>query len=101
MNLTQRRLKACPNAQALATELVGACNRFGAIQYLKVLVASYHGQLQALCFWKMADGAAEQQVMAMLHVHRVSDYLVLVVAMPPGQPGQPAMYPMATAQTRG
>jgi hypothetical protein len=81
MNLTLTRLRACPNAQTLATELVGTCTRYGAIRYLKVLMATHRGQLQALCFWQMGDACAEQRVMDVLPVHRVADYLVLVIAI--------------------
>ncbi len=81
MNLTLKRLRACPDAQSLATELVGTCTRYGAIRYLKVLMATHRGRLQALCFWQMGDATAEQRVMDALPVHRVADYLVLVVAL--------------------
>ncbi|MFY7906506.1 MAG: hypothetical protein ACOVO0_10230 [Burkholderiaceae bacterium] len=83
MNLSLKRLLACPDAQALATELICTCTRYGSIRYLKILMARQGGQLQALCFWQMGDARAERQVMALLHVQRLANYLVLVVAMQP------------------
>lgn len=47
MNLMLKRLRACPVAQALATELVHTCARYGPIRYLKVLMATHRGRLQA------------------------------------------------------
>ncbi|GAB4087717.1 hypothetical protein [Hydrogenophaga soli] len=82
MNLSQKRLQACTDVQSLTTELVATCKPYGAIRYLKVLMASRRGRPQALCFWQMADAEAEQQLMALLHAHRVASYLVLVVALP-------------------
>jgi len=82
VNQTLFRLRKCVDTQALVNELVGACGRYGAIRYLKVLVGSCQGQLQALCFWQMRDADAERQLMDLLQVPRVADYLVLVVPMP-------------------
>ena len=93
MNLMLKRLRACPDAQALATELVHTCTRYGPIRYLKVLMAIHRGRLQALCFWQMGTAAAEQQVMDALSARRVANYLVLVVAMQQPWDGEPPAAP--------
>lgn len=99
MNLSQKRLRACTDVQSLTTELVATCTPYGVIRYLKVLIASRRGRPQALCFWQMGDAQAEQQLMALLHAHRVGSYLVLVVALP--RPwGQPTQGMQASARTR-